>query len=487
MVYDGNGAPPEPWDVGLAGDRIAEVGLTVSGRAAEVLDVRGLALAPGFIDIHAHDDFAAILHPEMEYKLCGGVTTSVVGNCGFGPAPFATAREHAAAFVDAPERLPEWEGHAGYAAYLDGHPASANIAMLVGHGTLRRSVMGADRRAPSRAHVERMREALREGLDAGALGMSTGLAYEPGCQADNDEILTLVDELVNAGRAIYATHIRDEATWLLASINEAIEVCEQTGVPLQISHHKALGRAAWGLVHESLGLIEEAQARGLDVHCDQYPYTASCTSLAQVVRQERLREDPTTGLRAVEPNEAIVASAPSRPSWQGRSIADIAADWNMNPGHAAAMALAVAPDATVVLHTMDEGDVRTVMRHPSTMIGSDGMPVLDGMPHPRLYGSFARVLGRYARQLGLFPLEEALQRMTGLPARKLGLKDRGVIRKGAFADLVLFDPATILDNGTYAEPHQHPTGIAHVFVNGVRVVESGKHTGARPGRMLRRG
>jgi len=234
-------------------------------------------------------------------------------------------------------------------------------------------------------------------------------------------------------------------------------------------------------------LIEDAQARGLDIHCDQYPYTASSTSLAQVVRQERLREDPTTGLRAVEPNEVVVASAPGRPSWHGRSIADIAADWDMNPEHAAAMALAVAPNTTVVLHTMDEGDVRTVMRHPSTMIGSDGVPILGGKPHPRLYGSFARVLGRYSRQLQLFPLEEAIQRMTGLPARKLGFRDRGVIRKGAYADLVLFDPARIIDTGTYAEPHSPPAGIEHVFVNGVQVVRGGKHTGARPGRMLRRG
>jgi len=250
LVYDGNGAPPEPWDVALAGDRIAAVGVTVAGGGAEVLDARGLALAPGFIDIHAHDDFAAILHPEMSYKLLGGVTTAVVGNCGFGPAPYVPAREQAPAFVDGPENLPTWEGHAGYAACLEENPPSANIAMLVGHGTLRRAVMGSDRRAPTQEHMARMQAGLREGLEAGALGMSTGLAYEPGCHADSAEIAELVAELGRVDGALYATHVRDEGTWLMASINEAIEICEQTGVALQLSHHKALGRAAWGLVHE---------------------------------------------------------------------------------------------------------------------------------------------------------------------------------------------------------------------------------------------
>jgi len=470
--------------VALANGRIAAVGVTVSDRGAPVLDARGLALAPGFIDIHAHDEFAAVLRPDMEYKLLGGVTTCVVGNCGFGPAPYPAAREGAAAFTDRAAELPEWEGHAGYAEYLDQHPPSANIGVLVGHGTVRSSVMGRDRRAPSGQHLERMRAALREGLDAGALGMSSGLAYEPGCHAETAEIVELVQVLGEYDGAVYATHVRDEGTWLLASINEALEVSERTGVALQISHHKALGRESWGLVGESLELIEEARLRGVNVHCDQYPYTASSTTLAQVVRQERISENPTTGMRAVEPDAVVIASAPGRPSWQGRSIAEIAAEWEMLPEHAAAMALAVAPNATCVLHQMDEGDVRTVMRHPSTMIGSDGMPILSGKPHPRLFGSFARVLGRYSRDLGLFPLEEAIQRMTGMPARKLGLDDRGRIEEGAAADLVLFDAAHVADTGSYAEPLEPPAGIVHVFVNGEHVVDGGKHTGARPGQML---
>jgi N-acyl-D-amino-acid deacylase len=478
-LYDGSGAPPRPADVALAGDRIAAVGEVPARAGGRELDARGLALAPGFLDVHTHDDFAVLLHPEMGFKVQGGVTTVVVGNCGMGAAPWRVARAMAGAFHPG-AALPQWEGYAGYLAQLDREPPSCNVAALVGHGTARAAAMGGDARAPTRDELERMRAILREGLEAGCFGLSTGLVYEPGRHARTEEIVALAREMAGTG-ALYATHMRDEGTGLLGSVQEAIEIGESAGVPVQISHHKASGRDAWGLVRASLGMIDRARARGLDVTADQYPYTAGSTVLAAVVANA----DRFGGGGEVE---VVIASAPGHPAWEGRSLAELGREWGVAPLEAAARVLdAEGIAATVIMHGMDEQDVQTVMRHPSTMIGSDGIPTLHGKPHPRLYGSFARVLGHYARDLGLLSMHEAVHRMTGFPARKFGLTDRGVVREGAAADLVLFDPARIADVASYADPHHPPAGIAHVFVNGSAVVRDGAHTGARPGRALRRG
>jgi N-acyl-D-aspartate/D-glutamate deacylase len=384
------------------------------------------------------------------------------------------------------DELPRWQGFAGYLGHLDAHAPSVNVGALVGHGTLRLEAMGNAPRAPDAAETARMKANLREGIEAGCLGLSTGLIYEPGRFATTDEIVGLASGLSGTG-AVYATHLRDEGTGLLDSVREAIAIGERAGVPVQISHHKAAGREAWGLVRDSLRLIEEARARGVNVHADQYPYTAGSTVLAAVVHNGGLRPRGPSGIGRVEPGQVVVAAAAGHPEWEGRSLADLMRELGLPAQETAERVLAAEPGTTVVLHSMDEGDVRRVMRHPTTMIGSDGIPTLEGKPHPRLYGSFARVLGRYARELGLFPLEEAVHRMTGLPAGKFGLAGRGAVRAGAFADLVIFDPARVLDAGTYEDPHRAPHGIAHVFVNGVEVVREGAHTGARPGRALRRG
>jgi len=476
-VYDGSGGPPRRADVAVRGDRIASPG-EPAARAVREIDARGLALAPGFIDVHTHDDFAAVLHPEMGFKVQGGVTTVVVGNCGMGAAPWRVATAMAQAFHPR-AALPQWEGFAGYLAQLDAEPPSCNVAALVGHGTARAAAMGGDARAATRDELDRMRGIVREGLDAGCFGLSTGLVYEPGRHASTEEIVALARELAGTG-ALYATHMRNEGTGLLDSVQEAIEIGERAGVPVQISHHKAAGREAWGLVRESLRLIEQARARGLDVTADQYPYTAGSTVLAAVVANaERLG--------ASGGSEVVIASAPGHPEWEGQSLAELGTAWSIPAAQAARRVLdAEGFSATVVMHSMDERDVQTVMRHPTTMIGSDGIPTLSGKPHPRLYGTFARVLGHYARDLGLLSLEEAVHRMTGLAAGKFGLRDRGAVREGALADLVLFDPARIADVASYADPHHPPAGIEWVWVNGVAVVEEGRHTGARPGRALRR-
>jgi dihydroorotase/N-acyl-D-amino-acid deacylase len=378
--------------------------------------------------------------------------------------------------------LPGWEGYAGYLGHLAAEPPSVNVAALVGHGTLRLAAMGNAARPPDAAEMAAMRRTLEEGLEAGAVGFSTGLVYDPGRHARSDEIAELASAMRGTG-ALYATHMRNEGTGLLDAVAEAIGIGERAGVAVQISHHKAAGTDAWGLVTRSLALIEQAKARGLDVDADQYPYTAGSTVLGAVIGMAR---SGSVGLGGFTGESVVIASADGHPEWEGRSLADLAEALGVEPLEAADHVLAAVPGATVVMHAMSEDDVRTVMRHPSTMIGSDGIPTLEGRPHPRLYGTFARVLGRYARDLGLFPLEVAVHKMTGQAAAKFGLRDRGVVREGAFADLVLFDPARILDVGTFEDPNHPPVGIAHVFVNGTAVVRDGVHTGARPGRPLRR-
>ncbi|MBI3374192.1 MAG: D-aminoacylase [Betaproteobacteria bacterium] len=478
-LYDGTGAPPVIADIAIEGGRIAEVG-AAGGTARASLDGRGLALSPGFIDVHTHDDFAAVLHPQMEFKLCGGVTTCVVGNCGMGAAPFAEASVMARAFHPHAV-LPEWRGYAGYLAQLDAAPPAVNVGVLIGHGTARMAAMGQEVRAPEAKEMARMKAIITEGLEAGALGLSSGLIYDPGRFAGTDELVELASLMRGTG-ALYATHMRDESTGLLESVNEAIAIGERAGVPVQISHHKASGRSAWGLVRESLQLIERAQARGLGVHADQYPYTAGSTILSAVFRDGKFGG----GIGELSAGDVVIASSAARPEWEGKTVVELALAMGCEPEAAATRILAEEPGATVVLHVMSEDDVRTVMRHRSTMIGSDGIPTLEGKPHPRLYGTFARVLGRYARDLGLFPLAEAIYRMTGFPAAKFALEGRGVVKPGAHADLVLFDPERIIDRGTFADPHRAPDGIVSVFVNGVKAVEQGRATGLRPGRALRR-
>jgi N-acyl-D-aspartate/D-glutamate deacylase len=482
-LYDGSGAPPRRADLGLSGDRIAAIGPDIAGGGAR-LDASGLALAPGFIDVHTHDDFAAVLYPEMGFKVQGGVTSVVVGNCGMGAAPWHQATAYAGAFHPG-KTLPAWEGYAGYLAHLDSEPASCNVAALVGLGAVRAAVLGGDARAPSAAELDAMRAIVREGVEAGCVGVSSGLIYEPGKHAQLEELAALASE-ARANGGLYATHMRDEGAGLLDSVREALAIGERAGVPVQISHHKAAGRGSWGLVRESLALLDAARARGVDVSADQYPYTAASTVLAAVVSYFA-GTGAGHGVGRGDPDDVVLSSAPRNPAWEGRSIASLAAEWGLEPLAAAQRVLdAEGMNAAVVIHNMSEDDVRTVLRHPSTMIGSDGLPMLHGKPHPRLYGTFARVLGTYVREQGVLPLEEAVHRMTGLSAERFGLEGRGQLRAGAFADLVLFDAAAIADVATYADPHHPPVGIARVFVNGTEVVRDGDHTGARPGRALRR-
>jgi len=484
-VYDGTGTPGVRADVGVRGDRVAGFG-TITVRGDDELDARHLAVAPGFIDVHSHDDYAVLLQPEMPFKVMQGVTSDVVGNCGSGVVPFETGlirfrRMHPDANV-AP-----FEGFTGYLERVAAARPSCNVAVLMGHGSMRRGAMDLAQREPTGAELDRMKAWVREGVAAGAVGLSTGLIYEPGRYAKTEEVIALARELGGPSGGLYATHMRNEADGLLDAVREAIRIGEEAGVPVQISHHKASGRRNFGKVRDSLRLIEEARARGLDVTADQYPYTAGSTSLAAVIMNGAFRSDSPGGLGQLDGGDVLIASAPQTPDWEGRTVATLAGQWGVPAEEAANRVVAREGDGCwVVVFTMNEDDVKTVMAHPTTMIGSDGVPS-GGKPHPRLYGCFARVLGRYVREQKVMDLPTAIHRMTGMPAAKFQLLDRGTIRPGAFADLVVFDPAKIDDVATYEDPRQPPAGIRAVYVNGTAVARDGRHTGARPGRALRRG
>ncbi len=482
-LVDGTGAPARDADVVATGDRIEAV--TDPGEAdataATVVEGGGRALTPGFVDTHTHDDLAVLVHPDMAFKVEGGVTTCVVGNCGLGAAPHRWAHAMLRAFHPTLDGVPEarepWEGHAGYLDRVAAHPASVNVAALAGHGTIRAGAVGMEERPASRAEVEAMRDAVAEAMAAGCLGLSSGLIYPPGRAADTDELVALAEVVADHGGR-YTTHLRDEADGLLDAVDEAIGIGRRSGAPVVISHLKATGGMR-GRIAEALARIDAA---GPTVAADQYPYTAGSTVLSAVVGA-----GASGGIGGAGPDAIVIASTDAHPGWHGRSLAQLADDLGLDHAATAEHVLAEEPSATVVLHVMEEDDVRTVLAHPGIMIGSDGIPAVEGTPHPRLYGTFARVLGRYGRELGLLTLEEAVHRMTGRSAEVFGLVDRGVVRPGAFADLVLLDPDEILDRGTYAEPHRRPAGIAGVWVNGVRVVgPDGSHLGTRPGRVLRR-
>jgi N-acyl-D-amino-acid deacylase len=465
-AIDGSGRPRCRADVAVAGDRIAAVGRIDGSVGARELDVSGKIIAPGFIDVHTHDDRALFATPDMAAKASQGVTTVVTGNCGISLAPL---------LIEAPPPPPldllgetadyRYATFRQYLAALDQEPAAINAACLVGHSTLRVGAMRTLDRPADNAELGRMGERLEEALEAGAVGLSSGLAYAPAAGAPAAEIEALAKLLRPAG-AIYTTHMRYEGSAVLDSLEESFAAGRAAGVPVVISHHKTIGRENFGRTAETLPVIAAAIARQ-EVGLDAYPYIASSTVLSAAQAKRALK--------------VLVTWSKSAPEQAGRELSAIATDWGISEREAVDR----LQPAGAVYWTMDEADVQRVLRFEHTMIGSDGLPH-DTHPHPRLWGAFPRVLGHYCRDLGLFGLEEAVRRMTGLSAARFGLTGRGVLAPGAYADITVFDPQTVADRATFEAPTTPAAGIDHVFVNGRLVWSEGKPTGDRPGRALRR-
>ena len=466
LLIDGSGRPGVHGDLAVKDDRIVAIGDLGQMKGGEEVLAKGLALAPGFVDTHTHDDRALLSDPLMECKISQGVTTVITGNCGISLAPLSIDR-YPPPPLDIIGREPQqfFATFDGYLGALDRDPPALNAACQVGHTTLRVGAMDRFDRAATPPEINTMRRALETSLECGAIGMSTGLYYPPANDAPTDEVIALAKPMQAYG-GIHTTHMRDEASHVVEAVNETIEIGKAAGIPIVISHHKASGIANHGLVAETLKLIEEArksQKLGLDV----YPYVAASTML-----------DPR---RLSLASKIIVTWSKARPEFAGQTLDSIAKQLGCDIAQAATELL----PAGAIYFMMSEDDVRRVLSYPHTMIGSDGLPH-DEHPHPRLWGTFPRVLGHYVRDVKLFPLEEAVRRMTALPAAQFGLKDRGSLRVGAFADLVLFDPQRIADTATFERPKTPAAGVTFVMVNGRMVWKDGAATGSRPGRALRR-
>ena len=509
-IVDGTGAPLFRGSVGVRGDRIAAVlndGAALP-EASRRIEANGRALAPGFVDVHNHSDVVPLVEPWMDSALRMGSTTLVVGNCGASPWPPAGAPEMATLIGVPPDELEmPWPTFASFLEGLERCEPAVNIVALVGHGALRREAMGLERREPTGEELSHMRRMVNEAMQAGAVGLSTGLIYVPGIYSRTDEVIALAEEVAGFG-GVYASHIRGEGRDLFAAVREAIRIGARAGVPAHVSHLKCEGSSAWGRTDELLALFD-----GHDATADQYPYTAWASVLwsllpdwAPVADLRRLVRDPGTRERLVhaiergEPGfqssvdgvgwDRIVVESTAEARWNGLDLAAIAVAMEVEPVEAMFRLLLDEPETAVIGHAMHEDDVRAILSRQEVMVASDAAamspqgPLGDVPVHPRNYGTFPRVLGRYVRDEGLLPLESAIRKMTSLPADRFGLRGRGRIAEGAFADLVLFDPATIADLATFEHPHAFPEGIDAVIVNGTVAWEGER--GARAGRVLRR-
>ena len=511
-VYDGLGGPGVRADVGITDGSVTAVGDLSQEAAGQTVDVTGLAVAPGFIDIHTHSDFSLLVNRPMRSSIAQGVTTEVVGNCGTSIG-LITPKE-----VFAQER--RWAERGGtelnwtrlseYLTRVEDGGVACNIATLAGHGTIRKSVIGFDDRPPTAGEQAQMERILSEALTDGAIGLSTGLEYLPGGNAKHDEIAGLAKVARDAG-GFYATHIRNEGDTLVESIQEALRVSEATGIPLQLSHHKSEGRANWGKPHLTLPMMAAARASGLDVLTDQYPYTAFMTGLSVILlphwAKEGTTEEMTARLRDPDARARILAAIAAEPwDWdtvqigiarnrretQGLTLAEMGRQSGQTPAEAALDLLADEEGFVAAVHfAMSEEDVEFILSDPHTMIGSDGVAndphseMAEDKTHPRTYGTFPRVFAHYVRGREVLSLSEAVRRMTSLPAQRLKLADRGVLKPAMKADITVFNPHTIEDCATFADPHQFPAGIHHVLVNGQFALQNGTQTDVLSGKVLR--
>ena len=488
-IIDGSGNPWYLADVAIKDGRIARIGRIAQGAAATTIDAKGQILAPGFIDVHTHVESIYNL-PTAENFVRMGVTSLVTGNCG-------SSATNVGQFL----------------GRVNEKPLAVNLATLIGHGSVRRDVMGLDDRAPTAEELTRMEAVVEQGMKDGAVGLSTGLIYVPGTYAKTDEIVALARVVARNG-GVYATHMRNEGEKVADAIRESILIGEQAGLPVEISHFKISNKKLWGQTPMTLGLVREARARGLSVTVDQYAYTASSTSLSSRLpswlhaggfeEAKKRLADEATRQRVINDTKyalkrsgfkdysyAVVASYGPDKSFNGKSIAEITKQvrnkTDVTSQIEQMLAMYEAGGASMIYHSMGEDDVKRIMQEPFTMIASDAgvRQVDDSVPHPRGYGNNARVLGQYVRNLKLISLEDAIRKMTSLPAQTFGFRDRGMIREGFAADIVIFDEKTIIDQATFDNPHQYPLGITFVIVNGAVVLTNNQITEARPGVALR--
>ena len=519
LVYDGSGMPGAPGDVAIRDGRIAAIGPRIEQPAGKTIDATGLAVAPGFIDIKTHSDFTLPINPKAESKVRQGVTTEIIGHCGFSVAPCLPGKVELLKDYLSPSAPWTPFRELTFPQYLDSFPnTSVNAGMLVGHNTLRLMTMGMSDREPSASELDQMIDLLEQGLRAGALGLSSGLFTPPGSYARPAEMHAL-GRVLKAHNAAYFTHLRDESDHVLDAVQEAIDVAQACRVHVEIVHFKCSGLNNWGKAGTALAMIADAKARGLDIDCDAYPYAAGSNPLKNLLPQwvqaggvpamlKRLKQPEVRAKIAADIDRdglnnwgripswdcVQISISPNLPQYSGRTLLSLATERGHDPVDTLCDYLVDDQGATRVLVTsISEDDIETIVASPMALVGSDGNCVAPygqvgkGMPHPRFYGTFPRILHHYVRERGALPLELAIHKMTGATARALKLSDRGLLKEGYCADVAVFDPADFQDRATYADPHQFPSGArTMVIVNGVMVVENAKHTEALPGTVLRR-
>ena len=490
-IIDGTGAAWFRGDVAVRGDTIVRIARSIDDPAARVVDAAGAVVAPGFIDVHTHARRGIEATPTADNYVRQGVTTVFEGPDGSSPVPLGP-----------------------FLAKIDALPKSINIASFIGQGSIRSEVVGSENRAATPEEIAKMLALVEQGMRDGAFGLSTGLFYVPGTFTPTSEVVELAKVAARYG-GIHTSHQRDDASGVLDSVRETIAIGEGGGLPTQITHHKVIGKANWGRSADALKLVDEARARGVDVTSDQYPYTASSTSISSALlpawaleggrnaQRERFkdpvqREKVLAGILAMirdergggDPKNVQFANCGFDPTLNGKTLADAVARRGQTPTleHAAETTLWIVEQGGCqgIFHAMSEDDVVRIMQHPATMIASDGeVPAFGrGNPHPRSYGTFARVLGVYVREKKVLAMEDAVRRMTSFPAARVGLADRGILRAGMKADIAIFDPDLVRDRATFEAPHQYADGFSFVIVNGQVVFEQGAMTGARPGRVL---
>jgi N-acyl-D-amino-acid deacylase len=516
FIADGSGKSGFFADIEIAGDkinRLSKTGIT----SDNVIDASGMTVSPGFIDIHSHSDYHILLNPYAESKVRQGVTTEVNGNCGYSIAPVdgITKQEREQQYRDSYKLNLNIKSISDYIRLVEKQGTSLNSAMLVGHGTIRGSVMGRKTGNPTDKELDMMRSFVKESMESGAFGMSTGLAYTPGAYADTKEIIELAKVVSDYG-GIYATHMRSEGRMLIESIEEALEIGKHGKLPVEISHLKTMHPENWNKIERAFELIEAAQKQGIDVAADRYPYLSAYTGLASVMPDwvfadsteaaiERL-EDKTIrnkiedelNLQHNDINDYFSRIMISQcftdeyKKFEGKTITQISSDLGMTPLETIyQMLIKERLMPTAIYFAMNEGNLRRILAKPYVSIGSDaGLradygPLYEGKPHPRAYGTYPRVFTDFVKT-GIFSLEQAIYKMSYLPAQRGGIKQRGMIKEGWFADIVIFSPEHMEDRATYIQPHVYPEGIDTVMVNGVTVIKKGVHTKALPGKMLRK-
>ncbi len=521
-LVDGTGAPSVKMDVGLDGTKVTGIHEPGTSKGAVTIDAAGSIVCPGFIDIHTHSDISLLGCPFAESKIRQGVTTEVVGNCGGSAAPLiGLAREMTADFATRYCVQVDWVTMDEYLLRLENLRTSVNVATLVGADTVRSGVIGPDDVPPTDSQLEEMKELVAESIVQGAFGLSSGLIYAPGCYATTEELIALASTSGALG-GIYASHIRGEGSTLLKSVDEAITIGREARLRVQISHHKAGGRPNWGLVVESIRMVEDARKKGVDVAFDVYPYTSSCTDLFAVLppwvqdggsgaildrladpeTRARIRADFTNrdvpwenivGENCWDDIEVIGFKKPANKAYNHRRVSEIASEMGKDaPDAVFDLLIDEELDITAFFHEMSEDDVVRVIKHPLSSIASDGEvsapygPLADIAEHPRAYGTFPRAIRRYVIDKHVVSIEEMIRKMTSSPAQRLGITDRGIIKEGMMADVVVFDPLTIRDRATFADAHQYSEGITEVFVNGILTIQNGEHLKERAGLVLRK-